>query len=543
MKKVLLFTVSCLLYTALSGQDLKVTDSLRKALQLVELQKGDATPDLSDSTRANIIYQLSFEYRSSNLDTSLSYAQQALSLSQAINYLKGIGNGYNGIGVVYWYRGQYERALEYFQLSLQIRQQTGDKKTIAGSYNNIGLIYHDQGNHPEALKNYFSSLKLYEEMNDKEGIAQEYSNIGTIYSDQHNPQEALKFANKAKDIRIGLNDKWGLTESYSNIGLINFELGNYIGAMTNYNEALKLRIEIGDKEGIAISYNNFGDVYKKEGNYKKALESYLKALDIDREMGLRKSMADVYLSIGVLFEEQNNLQEAVRYETMALAVAQDVGALDYMKKAYGKLALAHAKMKDYKEAYRYKVLHEAASDSLFNTEKNKTLLKLQLQYDYDKKQLSDSLRFAQEKELTEVRLQRQRAYTYGGIAGIGLTALLLFVVYRNYSRQREANRMLKETQQQLIKSEKMAAFGVMASRVAHEIQNPLNFVNNFSELSQEQVREIIAKSSESQCQDTAKALLESLQKINHHGKRAGNIVRQLQELSRTGKAQKFFEEE
>jgi signal transduction histidine kinase len=268
----------------------------------------------------------------------------------------------------------------------------------------------------------------------------------------------------------------------------------------------------------------------------------LKALEIDREMGLRKSMADVYLSIGVLFEEQGNLQEAVRYETMALTVAKELGALDYMKKAYEKLSLAHAKMNDYKGAYSYNVLHEAASDSLFNAEKNKTLVKLQLQYDYDKKQLSDSLRFAQEKELTEVRLQRQRAYTYGSVAGIGLIALLLFVVYRNYIRQREVNRKLKETQQQLIKSEKMAAYGVMASRVAHEIQNPLNFVNNFSELSQEQVKEIISQTGELQCQDTAKALLESLQKINHHGKRAGNIVRQLQELSRTGKAQTFFEE-
>jgi two-component system, NtrC family, sensor kinase len=93
----------------------------------------------------------------------------------------------------------------------------------------------------------------------------------------------------------------------------------------------------------------------------------------------------------------------------------------------------------------------------------------------------------------------------------------------------------------LIKSEKMAAFGVMASRVAHEIQNPINFINNFSELSEELVRDIVSTGNEEPGYESASLLIENLKKINFHGKRAEAIVRDLQEHIRSGTTHEFFE--
>lgn len=87
----------------------------------------------------------------------------------------------------------------------------------------------------------------------------------------------------------------------------------------------------------------------------------------------------------------------------------------------------------------------------------------------------------------------------------------------------------------------MAAFGVMASRVSHEIQNPLNFVNNFSELAQEMVLDVIKSQREEDKKISADMLIANLQKINEHGKRAASIVKQLQEHSVKGTAQEFFE--
>lgn len=102
---------------------------------------------------------------------------------------------------------------------------------------------------------------------------------------------------------------------------------------------------------------------------------------------------------------------------------------------------------------------------------------------------------------------------------------------------------LKSTQEQLIQSEKLAAFGTMAKRMAHEIQNPLNFVNNFSEISNELMNDIKNESATDEEKRTAiNILTENLGKIYHHGKRASAIIQQLQVHQRAGTTYEFFEE-
>jgi len=166
-----------------------------------------------------------------------------------------------------------------------------------------------------------------------------------------------------------------------------------------------------------------------------------------------------------------------------------------------------------------------------------------MQYAFDKKE-------AVSREEQEKKDIKQRNIRNSIIAGAAVLLLLLIALINRYRYKQKANKELaaayenlKNTQQQLVKSEKMAAFGVMATRMAHEIQNPLNFVNNFSEVSKDLVQEIISPGNEEEKREMAKDLVDNLDKISHHGNRAANIINQLQQHARSGTAQQFFEEE
>jgi signal transduction histidine kinase len=105
----------------------------------------------------------------------------------------------------------------------------------------------------------------------------------------------------------------------------------------------------------------------------------------------------------------------------------------------------------------------------------------------------------------------------------------------------EAYKTLQATQAQLIQSEKMASLGELTAGIAHEIQNPLNFVNNFSELSNELIDEMmeeVAKGHFEEAKAIAGDVKQNLEKINHHGKRADGIVKGMLQHSRSSSGQK-----
>jgi len=120
------------------------------------------------------------------------------------------------------------------------------------------------------------------------------------------------------------------------------------------------------------------------------------------------------------------------------------------------------------------------------------------------------------------------------------TSLEVKVVERTEDLKRSLDD-LRATQAQLIQSEKMASLGELTAGIAHEIQNPLNFVNNFAEVSVELIEEMqdeLAKGDFDEAKAISSDIKQNLEKINHHGKRADAIVKGMLEHSRTNGGEK-----
>jgi two-component system NtrC family sensor kinase len=497
--KRLIFSFILLIAVLSAGAQRKRIDTLR-----AELNK-----NLDDTTRINKLIDLSRAYYISMPDSNIILSLQVYDLATKHNLAEKQARALNNMATAYATLGDYAKGTQMFFRALRIDEKLGRIPEAIIIYNNLGDTHIRQGDYKKALTYLIPGINRWKDYTKDHTIKDNrYKELLSIFN--LNIGECYLYTNK-----IDSADHY-LQESYRD------------AKAQNFNDLIN-NIE-----------RDLGKIEISRGHSDAALKHLRDAAAISITNDDTQMLSESYLSTAKLFHNKKQQDSAEYYANKALDVAV-AGKFEQDVLNAGKvLYLYYDEDHNLPLAYKYFRMATAAKDSIYSQDRVKQLLSL----DFEEKQRQQEIAAAQEQYRDSVRM-------YALITGLVVLLLLAIIFWRNSNQRKAANQLLqkqkeeiqdtlgelKTTQNQLVQSAKMASLGELTAGIAHEIQNPLNFVNNFAEVNEEMLEELKAESVKQKAEqaqiDLINDIIENEKKIRHHGKRADFIVKGMLEHSRT----------
>ena len=477
--------------------------------------------------------QISFNY-SINLDSLEHLLNTKIDEVSRIDYLAALSWRYSFIDP--------DKAIFLGQKGIELSQKLGDKRRLSYCTQSFAMGLWALGNYSTSLQFALDALHQSEELMDDTRIAFSYIILANVYRDFGDYEKALR------DIKRGIS----FSKGNENLLRVGYAIASSIYELKNHLDSAEYFIQKSHELDLKINGDSWGWIYtimgnldKKRGNYVRALNNYQKAIPKIIGNGASKDIVDIYNSLAQIYEETGKIDSCIYYANEVLGKLSSISYQKGVLEAINILVSSYKIKNERDSTLKYLELSIALNNKLFNQQKER-----------DIQNLSFNEQLRKDEQIRQQTEFRNMLKIYTLLIVVAIFVMVAYLLWRNNQHRKKAYSLLEKqkretetqklkveqtlselrsTQSQLIQSEKMASLGELTAGIAHEIQNPLNFVNNFSEINTELAKELdteLSTGNVQQAKEIAYDIKTNSEKINHHGKRAESIVKGMLEHSR-----------